>query len=266
MIATALSRKARRLGRGVPVLMYHLVSDDPVPDSFARWRVTPATFRRHVATLRALGCSTVTADELGRALRGEAGLPPRPVHITFDDGFVDCLRHAAPVLHEAGMRATMYVVAGLVGRRSRWLLDEGVDLPLVDRAGIAELEAAGVECQSHSMTHPRLTDCPDEALADELVRSREVLEDLTGHAVTSVAYPHGAYDARVRRATAAAGYRTAYTTQPGKALPVDDPLELPRVKADGRDRHATFVGRVVTGQHLGAQARELARVTTGGGR
>lgn len=263
MIATGLSRKARRLGHGVPVLMYHLVSDDPVPETFRRWRVTTGTFRRHVATLRALGCTAVSAEDLRRALRGEADLPPRPVHITFDDGYVDCLRHAAPVLHEAGMRATMYVVAGLVGSRSRWLRDEGVDLPLVDVGGIRELEAAGVECQSHSMTHPRLTECSDERLADELTRSRESLEDLTGHTVTSVAYPHGAYDARVVRATAAAGYTTAYTTQPGKVLPVDGLLELPRVKADGRDRHATFVGRVATGQHLGAELRRLATAGVG---
>ncbi|WP_377640277.1 polysaccharide deacetylase family protein [Oryzobacter terrae] len=263
MIPTALARKARRVRRGVPVLMYHLVSDEPVPASFSRWRVTPQVFRRQVETLRRLRFSTVTAGDLDRALRGERPLPPRPVHITFDDGYVDCLRHAAPILQGAGMTATMYVVAGLVGGRSRWMADEGVDLPLLDRAGLRELEQAGVECQSHSLTHPRLATRPDAEVADELVRSREVLEDVTGHPVTSLAYPHGSYDDRVRAIAGESGYTTAYTTQPGKALGSDDLLALPRVKVDGRDRHATFVARVVTGQHVGARVRGLVRTPEG---
>lgn len=266
MIPTALTRKAMRVSRGVPVLMYHLVSDEPVPSSFTRWRVTPQAFRRQVETLRRLRFSTVTADDLGAALRGERPLPPRPVHITFDDGYVDCLRHAAPVLHEAGMSATMYVVAGLLGRRSRWMAGEGVDLPLVDEAGVVELEQAGVTCQSHSLTHPRLAERTDGEVSEELVRSREVLEDVTGHAVQSVAYPHGSYDERVRRIVAQAGYTTAYTTQPGKALGGDDPLALPRVKMDGRDRHGTSLARLLTGQHVGQQVGRLVRIPAGAAR
>jgi peptidoglycan/xylan/chitin deacetylase (PgdA/CDA1 family) len=263
MIATAVSGKARRVSRGVPVLMYHLVSDEPVPDSFARWRVTPAAFRRQIRTLVRLGYAAVSAEDVHLALRGIRNLPPRPVHITFDDGFVDCLRYAAPVLHEAGMRATMYVVAGLTGGRSRWMAAEGVDLPLLGTTGLRELEQAGVECQSHSFTHPSLAQCPDSVISDELVRSRERLEDVTGHAVTSLAYPHGSSDDRVRTIASGAGYTTAYTTQPGKVLPADDVLALPRVKVDGRDRHATFVGRVVTGQHVGGQVRGLVRSSVG---
>ena len=263
MIPTALARRARRVRRGVPVLMYHLVSDEPVPASFSRWRVTPADFRRQVETLRRLRFSTVTSSDLDLALRGERPLPPRPVHITFDDGYVDCLRHAAPILEGAGMTATMYVVAGLVGERSRWMAGEGVDLPLLDRSGLRELEQAGVECQSHSMTHPRLATRSDDEVSGELTRSRELLEDVTGHAVTSLAYPHGSYDRRVRDLAGESGYTTAYTTQPGKVLGTDDLLALPRVKVDGRDRHATFVSRLVTGQHVGARVRGLARTPHG---
>jgi peptidoglycan/xylan/chitin deacetylase (PgdA/CDA1 family) len=245
MIATAVSGKARRVSRGVPVLMYHLVSDEPVPDSFARWRVTPAAFRRQIRTLVRLGYAAVSAEDVHLALRGIRNLPP------------------APVLHEAGMRATMYVVAGLTGGRSRWMAAEGVDLPLLGTTGLRELEQAGVECQSHSFTHPSLAQCPDSVISDELVRSRERLEDVTGHAVTSLAYPHGSSDDRVRTIASGAGYTTAYTTQPGKVLPADDVLALPRVKVDGRDRHATFVGRVVTGQHVGGQVRGLVRSSVG---
>lgn len=248
-------RKATRLRHGVPVLMYHLVSDE-VPATFRKYTVTPERFRRQVATLVRLRCSSVSPAELLAAHRGEARLPPRPVVITFDDGFRDCLRHAAPVLHDAGLTATMYVVGGLLGGTSRWMREpEGLDLPLVSASEARELEQAGVRCESHGLTHARLARLTPDEVERELTQSRDVLEDALGHEIRHLAYPHGSYDDRVVDAVRDAGYLTAVTTQPGKVLPVDDRLSLPRVKVDGRERPVDFFTRLVTGRHLGHPLR-----------
>ena len=248
-------RKAVRVRHGVPVLMYHLVSDD-VPPAFRKYTVTPARFRHQVATLVRLGVTAISPDDLLAARQGRRRLPHRPVVITFDDGFRDCLRHAAPVLHAAGLTATMYVVAGLLGSTSRWMhRPEGLDLPLVSLAEARELEQAGIECQSHALTHPRLVPLDRAATAHELDTSRQVLQDALGHEVRHLAYPYGSFDERVQAQAREAGYRTAFTTQPGKTLPVDDAWAMPRVKVDGTERSGDFVARLLTGRHLGHPLR-----------
>lgn len=254
----AARRKALRARHGVPVLMYHLVSDD-APASFRAYTVRPAEFARQVSILSRLGCQTVSPQELLAAHHDGGTLPRRAVVITFDDGFRDCLRHAAPVLHDAGFRATMYLVAGLLGATSRWMAEEGVNLPLLSAAEANELEQAGVECQSHALTHPRLATLPADAIAREMSRSRALLEDKLGHEVRHLAYPHGSYDERVQAQARDAGYLSACTTRPGKALPCDHPMALPRVKVDGRDRTGTFLTRLITGRHVAREVRGMSR-------
>jgi peptidoglycan/xylan/chitin deacetylase (PgdA/CDA1 family) len=259
----AATRKAARLRRGVPVLMYHLVSDE-VPPSFDGYTVTPSQFAAQVRALTRLGASSISPDELRVAHQDGRSLPPRPVVITFDDGFRDCLRHAAPLLHEAGLRATMYLVAGLLGRTSRWLAPEGLEhLPLISAAEARELEQAGIECQSHSFSHPRLADLRTADVTRELLQSRRVLEDELGHPVRHLAYPHGSYDPRVKAEAREAGYLTGYTTRPGKAMSYDDVLAVPRVKVDGRRGSADFMARLTTGRDARYPLRLLAGTSEG---
>src|SRR3954452_25477249 len=165
----AATRKAARLRRGVPVLMYHLVSDE-VPPSFDGYTVTASRFAAQVRALTRLGASSISTDELRAAHHDGRSLPPRPVVTPFDDGHRDCLRHAAPLLHEVGLRATMYVVAGLLGRTSRWLAPEGLGhLPLISAAEARELEQAGIDCRSHSFSQPRLADLSPDDITHELL-------------------------------------------------------------------------------------------------
>ena len=41
--------------------------------------------------------------------------------ITFDDGFRDCVEFAVPVLQRYRFPAVFYLVAGLMGKTSRWM-------------------------------------------------------------------------------------------------------------------------------------------------
>jgi peptidoglycan/xylan/chitin deacetylase (PgdA/CDA1 family) len=252
----ALARKGDRVRSGIPILMYHLVSPD-VPAPFRSYTVTPARFRQQLQALRRLRFTSIGADDLVAAWDGSAPLPARPVLITFDDGFRDCLTHAAPVLQEHGFTATMYVVGGLLGGRSRWMTDVP-DLPLVDAGELRELEAAGVRCESHAWSHPRLATLGSADIRRELRDSRAALEDVLGHEVRHLAYPHGSHDARVLDEARAAGYRSGCTTLPAKAVATDDVMALPRVKVDGRDGLPDFVSRLLVGKDAGFLLRRVA--------
>jgi len=247
-------RKFARVTRGVPILMYHLVSPRS-PQGFSDYTVTPERFEQQMQKLRRLQCVSISPDDLLAASEGRSELPPRAVLITFDDGFRDCLHHAAPVLVELGLTATMYVVAGQLGGRSRWMT--GVELELLNNREVLELERAGVRCESHAMTHPRLATLDTDGIRRELRDSRAVLEDVLGHEVRHIAYPHGSYDERVLQQARLAGYVTGYTTRPAKALRTDDPLAMPRVKVDGRDKTVDFLARLTLGKDAGYPARRV---------
>lgn len=80
---------------------------------------------------------------------------------------------------------------------------------------LSSLSAMGHEIGAHTMTHPILNTCDDGTLDWELRGSKNMLEQLVGCDVTSLAYPNGDQDARVLRAVRSAGYLRAVTTQWG---------------------------------------------------
>jgi len=94
---------------------------------------------------------------------------------------------------------------------------------------IARAAASGIEIESHGATHAILTGLSSEAVTDELVSSRSALLErgLGKHGL--LAYPSGAFDARVQHAAREAGYRAAVTIEPGLASGSHDPFALPRL-------------------------------------
>jgi peptidoglycan/xylan/chitin deacetylase (PgdA/CDA1 family) len=102
-----------------------------------------------------------------------------------------------------------------------------------------EMDANGVAIESHTVTHPILTQVDSQRLRFELSESRRQLAAELGRDVRLFCYPDGAYDARVRAAAAAAGYTCAVTTRHGLTRAESDLLTLRRVH--GEADHAHFV-------------------------
>ena len=102
----------------VPVLAYHGINS--FDDDYS---VSRASFAAQMRLLRHLGYEAISIDQYARFRRGEpAGLPPRPVLITFDDGRLDSYRGADEILRREGMRATMFVITGPMQRRNLFYL------------------------------------------------------------------------------------------------------------------------------------------------
>jgi peptidoglycan/xylan/chitin deacetylase (PgdA/CDA1 family) len=254
--AGALRAQGGGSGTGsIPILMYHQVSPRPLP-AFARYSVTSAAFTAQMKWLDVAGYSPITVDKLVEARRGRGTLPARPVVITFDDGFHELLDHAIPTLVARGFTATFFLVAGLMGKSGRWLREEiGTEIPLISWYAARELVAAGFQCGSHTMSHPRLSALSPSACRDELRDSRRLLEDELGCEVSHLAYPFGAFDDHVREIAAETGYRSACSTRRGLSEPVDDLLALRRISVYGHDSLVSFACRLATGNSPGELLR-----------
>jgi peptidoglycan/xylan/chitin deacetylase (PgdA/CDA1 family) len=86
------------------VLAYHRVSS--VGSAPGGWSVTPADFRAHMAHLAAR-CRPLPLDEMVEGLAA-GSLPARAVAVTLDDGYLDALETASPVLEDLGIPATFF--------------------------------------------------------------------------------------------------------------------------------------------------------------
>jgi O-antigen biosynthesis protein len=215
-------------GPTVPILMYHSLSRGSTP-SFARFVLDPALFEDHLAYLADQGYRTATLTDLVEWRTSGAPVPERTVVLTFDDGFEDFHRRALPALVRHGMTATLYVVTGYVGRTSEWMSPDGEgDRPIVSWDQLEEIAAEGVECASHTHTHPQLDVMPPADMRAELTRSRQVLEDRLQRVVRSFAYPYGYHSSAVRAAVEAAGYRSACAVA-DLVSGDDDPYAVPRL-------------------------------------
>lgn len=98
------------------ILTFHRVLPDALMTGylFPSLAVSESMFRQQMAAL-AGRCELVTVREGLRSLTPDRSKERPLVAVTFDDGYSDNVKVAAPVLDALGIRATFYVVAGLVG-------------------------------------------------------------------------------------------------------------------------------------------------------
>ncbi|MBI2386863.1 MAG: polysaccharide deacetylase family protein [Elusimicrobia bacterium] len=197
----------------LPVLLYHgLATRASDPMLASPVHIGEAAFRAQMKALRGAGFTAVTSAEAAAWFQRRAGLPPRPVLITFDDARLDSLRVADPVLRELGLKATMFaplinVEANLPGYAAwddlaayggsgRWeLAAHG------DRAhGTVEKDARGRRglflTNRRWLASERRLETEEEwarrARADHASSKRKLLERL-GSEPRAFAYPEGDY-------------------------------------------------------------------------
>ena len=216
----------------IPILMYHNIDRPPQGAKLRNLYVRTGAFARQMFLLRLLGYKGLSMSAAMPYLRGEK--QGRVAVITFDDGYVDTLEHALPILQKHGFSATCYFISQRVGQYNEWDATKlNVRKHLMNDAQIRTWHTAGMEVGAHSRTHPRLTGCSDTELQDEISGSKADLETLIGQPVTQFCYPYGDLDERVVAATRLAGFAAATTVQRGRAQAGDDAMLLRRVLVSG---------------------------------
>jgi peptidoglycan/xylan/chitin deacetylase (PgdA/CDA1 family) len=208
----------------VPILMYHHIGDwGPSNPGWADWVVKPTDFAQQLDWLKSNGYRTITFRELLADQAVGRAPAPKSVIISFDDGW----SYQGVVIHQEleprGMHAVLFVYPGAIGPTP----NGGGYISWLE---LLDLEASGNEVQSHTLTHPRLTDVQQPSLDRELRESRAILETQLGHPARVVAYPFGAHDERVMQAAGSAGYDLAVRADDEPSAMLDGPLRLPRIR------------------------------------
>lgn len=238
----------------IPILMYHRLGD-----AHNAWEhkycVSPARFRAHMTQLAAQGWWALSLEEFFRWL--DEGITPagNPFLLTFDDGFLGIHAHAAEVLTALNWPATVFLVSSLIGKTDEWGArhnPSGASYPLLGARHIHELARAGFTFQSHTRSHTDLPTLDDLALRDELQGSRQALSELLGQRVEYLAYPYGRHDERVIHLAREAGYRAAFSVQPGFNRPDVDHFRLRRLDVFGSDSAQALSRKIKLGSNDGS--------------
>lgn len=223
---------AQAASEGVPVLMYHRVTDDPLP-ALARWAVAPATFRAQMEWLKAKGFTALSLAEFEATVWEGADLPERPVLITFDDGTRDFGENAAPVLAGLNLPAAVFLPTGHVGGRADWDAGYGPPAEIIGWDEVEALQAQGVAFAAHGHDHLPLTALPYDRLLRETVDPPRIIAERLGKPVAAMAYPYGAHDEAVGRSLYRSGCRLAFTTEHRRWRPGDRAMAIPRLEVGG---------------------------------
>jgi peptidoglycan/xylan/chitin deacetylase (PgdA/CDA1 family) len=176
--------------------MYHEVP--AAGEAGGYFSVARETFAAQLDRLRT---ARLDGASLERVLTGAA---PGAVAITFDDGHATHARCATPELAARGMTATFFVVTDWVGRPGSASWPE-----------LREMAAAGMSIQSHTRSHPFLSELPRARVLEELRGSRMEIEDRLGLPVTTIALPNGDLPRAHAEDFAESGYRWVATSRWG---------------------------------------------------
>ncbi len=229
------TRVARGRSIGVPILMYHHIAVPPPNADGIRLdlSVPPQRFEEMMAYFAGKGFHSVKIGDVYDALYSNKPLPSNPIVFTFDDGYEDVYTNALPILQKYNFIGTFYIATGLLERPA-----------YMTWAQVEALAKAGMDVESHSVTHPSLKAKPLNFLRTEIGESKKALEARLGTKVYFFCYPSGQYDAMTIQVLQEFGYLSATTTWGGAYENSEVPFEWPRVRVHGDDRVSDLVGRI----------------------
>jgi peptidoglycan/xylan/chitin deacetylase (PgdA/CDA1 family) len=211
------------------IVAFHRVNDELREDSLtcssAKFAAFCRFFRKYARVVPL--SAQVAACREGRDMSGT-------VSITFDDGYLDNLEVAAPILRSLQMPATFFITSGFIGTRvippwdaqllhqPRWMSWDSV----------RSLVAQGFEIGAHTDTHIDLGSVDAETARLELEVSKQKIDRELGISVQLFAYPFGNREnitERTRQLVRDLGFVCCISCYGGVNMPSTSPYDLKRI-------------------------------------
>ncbi len=228
--------------QGVPILLYHRVGTTEDCKSPVTCTIVKK-FEEQIRYLREAGYHFASMNEVTDYVEGKGDLPSKSVALTFDDGYADNYVHAFPILRRYGAEATIFVNTAFIGREVPLKISRNtfVEVPK-ERADavfrflswdeIEEMYKWGIDFEPHCHTHPDLTKLEAGLAKDELIKSKQMLEEAVGEKRDFFSYPFGRYNDTVISLLKEHGFKAALAVRPGLAKPAMNVYTLPRTCVD----------------------------------
>lgn len=232
----------------IPILMYHSVAeeDESATRPYYRTATAPSQFLQQMTWLHEQGYRSVSLASAVELLQAGGSSAAKTVVITFDDGYRNFCQHAFPALEQFGFTATMFLPTASIADQPQ-LFNRRECMTWGD---VRDLQQQGISFGSHTVSHPQLYGLDRESICEEILRSKQSIEDKTGSVVDSFAYPYAfpqtdePFKAMLREILEESGYRYGVCTQIGRAEFRSDPLFLERIPVNSADDTALLEAKM----------------------
>src|SRR2546421_1687963 len=221
----------------VPILLYHYIRINPVASDRVGFGLStpPAAFRLQMQYLANHGFHVISLHQAVVAIKANRGMPPRPVVLTFDDGYADFFTTAIPIMQSHGFTATDFVISGRMGQWSFMTPNQ-----------VVAADGMGFTIGAHTVDHVALAAQTASRASWEIQTGKSTLESLLGHGVLDFAYPYGSYNAYAMAQARSAGFETAVSTLYGTVHTSGQLFYLSRMRIGG-GLPLSYFARVVGG-------------------
>src|SRR5216110_316711 len=200
--------------------------------------ITPAAFEAQMKELKDRGITVISMQDLLAWKRGEKNIPPRSAVVTFDDGWKSQYEVAWPIMKKYGYPFTMFIYTEGVRGGS---LGGG---EAITWEQLADMRDNGVDIEGHSATHQDLREGHtitliaggkrtrtkvtgpqyEQWMQNEVVGSKQLLEQRLGIKVNCFAVPFGNYNEHVKDIARNSGYEAMFTVY-GQPITFTSPLD-----------------------------------------
>jgi peptidoglycan/xylan/chitin deacetylase (PgdA/CDA1 family) len=220
----------------VIIFCYHRLVDKV---RYPGTEITPAAFEEQMKKLKDSGITVIPMQDLIAWKKGEKNIPPRCAVVTFDDGWKSQYEVAWPIMKKYGYPFTMFIYTEGVRGGS---LGGG---EAITWEQLADMRDNGVDIEAHSATHQDLReghtimianpggkrtrtkltgDQYEQWMQNEVVGSKQLLEQRLGIKVNCFAVPFGNYNEHVKEIARNSGYEAMFTVY-GQPITFTSPMD-----------------------------------------
>lgn len=221
----------------LPILMYHHMLKNS--KLLGNYTITPTEFEHDLKYLRDNGYTTITVQDLIAYCRGQSTLPPKPVMITFDDGYESTYEYAYPLLKQYGMKAVVSIIGYYTDLYSK-TRDKHINYSHLTWSELRDMMESGVfEIQNHTYNmHGNNTrkgvrkksgETDEEyrsAISADIIQVQNEVKTNLGMTPTAFTYPFGYITKDSKEIVKDLGFQASFSCEEGVNVLSGNPEEL----------------------------------------
>lgn len=211
------------------ILLYHQVGKYPNDQTNLDCYCDQDRFEEQMEHLFNSPYKVISLDELMVKVNSEQNIfDDNYIVLTFDDGCAEFSKTVLPILKKYNFPATIYPVAGCLGKIASWPKIINPELKIISELELKNISDQGVNIGAHTMNHVKLSYCNFDSAKKEIEKSKQILEHITGKKVTSFSYPHGDFDYNICSLVKTLDFTNAVTCISDSVTVDVDFFQLPR--------------------------------------
>jgi len=188
-------------------------------------------------------------DRLGSLVDNPQIRPAENIlRISFDDGYEEVYALFEEFFKPRSIPITIFVTTGYIGKSAEWDYmprpARHLDSEQLKMLAASELVTIG----SHTISHVDLSAVSKGRMINEIVDSKNNLEDLLGREIKYFSYPFGRFNRSVVDEVVKAGYKAAFCGVPFRRYAQNKLFQIPRIPLYHLDNLFTFTQKVRPGR------------------